>query len=110
MAAMRKPSGVPVKISAANHLRLQEWAAADARSMGEIVNELIERYDRERFWQTAREQLARLKDDPAAWRDYLDEGEELDALAGDGLENEAPYYSAEEERVIIARTRVPGNG
>ena len=110
MTAMRKPAGVPVKISAANHLRLQEWAAADHRPMGEIVNELIERYDRERFWQTAREQLARLKEDPVAWQDYLDEIEELDALAGDGLEDEEPYYSVEEEREIIARARIPRNG
>ena len=110
MTAMRKPAGVPVKISAANHLRLQEWAAADDRPMGEIVNELIERYDRERFWQTAREQLARLKDDPVAWRDYLDEVEEFDVLVGDGLENEAPYYSVEEVREIIARARIPRNG
>ena len=110
VTAMRKAPGVPVKISAANHLRLQEWAAEDNRPMGEIVNELIERYDRERFWQTAREQLAQLKADPVAWQEYLDEIEELDALAGDGLEDEEPYYSPEEEREIIARAGIAGNG
>ncbi len=102
MAAMRNPAGVPVKISASNHAKLQEWSAADKRPMGEIVNDLIERYERERFWQTAREQLARLKEDPVAWQDYLDELAELDALAGDGLEDEEPYYTPEEEREILA--------
>ena len=58
--------------------------------------------DRERFWQTAREQLARLKADPVAWQDYLDELADLDALAGDGLEGEEPYYTADEVRQILA--------
>lgn len=110
MAAMRKPSGVPVKISAANHARLQEWAKNDQRPMGEIVNDLIERYERERFWNLAYEQLARLKSDPLAWQDYMDEIAAFDSLAGDGLEGEDPYYTPEEEREILARAERAANG
>jgi hypothetical protein len=102
MTAMRKPAGVPVKISAANHARLQEWSDKDQRPMGDIVNDLIERHERERFWNQAYDQLARLKADPVAWQDYMDEIATLDALAGDGLEGEEPYYTAEEVREILA--------
>ncbi len=70
MSAMRKPSGVPVKVSLANDTKLQEWANADERPTGDIVNELIERHERERFWNQAYDQLARLKADPVAWQDY----------------------------------------
>jgi len=110
MAAMRKPTAVPVKISSANHARLQEWANTDQRPMGDIVNELIERHDRERFWNQAYEQLARLKSDPAAWQDYMAEIADFDALAGDGLEVEEPYYTPEEEREILAKAGRTANG
>jgi len=99
---MRKRSGVPVKISAANHAKLQDWAANDGRPMGEIVNDLIERHDRERFWNQAYEQLARLKENPVVWQDYMNEVAAFDALAGDELEDEEPYYTPGEEREILA--------
>lgn len=110
MSAMRKPTAVPVKISAANHARLQKWADTDERPMGDIVNELIERHDRERFWNQAYEQLARLKADPVAWQDYMEEIAVFDALAGDGLEGEDPYYTPEEEREILANAGRAANG
>ncbi len=110
MSAMRKPSAVPVKISAANHARLQQWADTDERPMGDIVNELIERHDRERFWTQAYEQLARLKADPVVWQDYMDEIAAFDALAGDGLEGEAPYYTPQEEREILGKAERTANG
>lgn len=105
MPAMRKPSGVSVRISTANHAKLQEWADNDQWSMGEIVNDLIERHDRERFWNQAYEQLTRLKADPVAWKDYMNDVAALDALAGDGLESEEPYYTPEEEREILANAK-----
>lgn len=110
MSAMRKPAGVPVKISAASHAKLQEWSDSDERPMGDIVNELIERHDRERFWNLAYQQLAQLKSDPVAWQDYLDEIAAFDALAGDGLEAEDPYYTPEEEREILANADRTANG
>ncbi|MBA3378679.1 MAG: hypothetical protein H0T93_07330 [Chloroflexia bacterium] len=110
MSAMRKPSGVPVKVSLANHTKLQEWANADERPTGDIVNELIERHERERFWNQAYDQLARLKADPVAWQDYMEEIAGFDALAGDGLEDEDPYYTPEEEREILANAGRAANG
>lgn len=44
--------------------------------------------DRERFWIGVQEDLARLKQNPAAWQDYQDE---------------PPYYTPEEEQAILAQ-------
>jgi hypothetical protein len=54
------------------------------------------------FWERAAATVERLKADPEAWQGYLDEIAEWDALAGDGLENEEPYYTPEEEAEIEA--------
>ncbi|HWK81232.1 MAG TPA: hypothetical protein VNP95_10695 [Thermomicrobiales bacterium] len=58
--------------------------------------------DRERFWIGVQEDLARLKQNPAAWQDYQDELAFLDRSAGDGLQDEPPYYTPEEEQAILA--------
>ena len=54
------------------------------------------------FWDGIEEDLARLRADPVAWKDYQDEIALWDTLAGDGLENEVPYYNPEEEAALAA--------
>jgi len=105
MSAMRKPSGVPVKITAENHAKLQEWAKDEQRPMADIINTLIEKYDREKFWQGVTEDLNRLRADPVAWQDYMDE---MNLLQGGGLTgaaNEEPYFTLDEEEAIRAEAR-----
>jgi len=105
MSAQRKPSSSVVKISSSTHAMLQDISRSEQRPMGEIVNELVMRYEEEQFWTRIREQLARLKADPVAWQDYMDELREWDEMAGDGLEDEDPYYTPEEEREILANAQ-----
>jgi hypothetical protein len=57
---------------------------------------------KEQFWERARISVERLKADPVVWQGYLDEIAEWDSLAGDGLENEEPFYSPEEMAEIEA--------
>ncbi len=66
--------------------------------MTDTAEQRIDAFDRQEFWDLAYEQLARLKPDPVAWQEYLDEIDVFDVLAGDGLEGEEPYYTPEEER------------
>ena len=54
------------------------------------------------FWERARVSVERLKADPEAWQGYLEEIAAWDSLAGDGLENEEPYYTPEEQAEIEA--------
>jgi len=48
--------------------------------VGEIVTRLVDEYEHQRFWQEAKAQLARLKTDPVAWKEYLDEMTEWDQM------------------------------
>jgi hypothetical protein len=107
MTAVRKPSGVPIKITTVDHAKLQVWAREDERPMAAIVNDLIERYERDRFWKGVHEDYERLRADPVAWQDYQDEVALFEGGSMDGLENGEPYYSPEEEEEIrgVARTQ-----
>lgn len=102
MNALRKTPHAVVKISSTSHARLREMATAERRPMGEIVNDLIERYELEQFWKQAHDAVERLRSDPVAWNDYRDEALMLQGRAMDGLEDEPPYYTVEEEEEILA--------
>lgn len=91
-----------VKLKPQTHAKLQAIAREEERPMAELVTFLVDRYERERFWKGVEEDLARLKANPVAWKDYQDEIALWDQLAGDGLQNEESYYTPEEEREILA--------
>ena len=101
MPAASKPSAPVVKLKPGTHARLQEIARGEKRPMGEVIADLLDRYDEERFWAGVRQQIAKLKADPDAWKDYMDETAAWDTLSGDGLEDEERYYSPEEEQEIL---------
>ncbi|HWV35862.1 MAG TPA: hypothetical protein VNZ55_09515 [Thermomicrobiales bacterium] len=110
MAALRKPAATVVKLKPETHAKLQEIAKTTHRPMGEVVSELVERYEREKFWQEANASMERLRADPVAWKAYQDELAIWDQTAGDGLENEEPYYTPEEERDILANAQRSQDG
>ncbi len=110
MAALRKSTATVVKLKPATHAKLQEIAKTTHRPMGEVVSEMVERYEREKFWAEANASMDRLRANPVAWKDYQDEIAIWDQTAGDGLENEEPYYTPEEEREILANAQRAQNG
>jgi hypothetical protein len=71
--------------------------------MGEIITDLVDRYEEERFWKDLHASVERLRADPVAWKDYQDEIRLFEGGSMDGLENEGPYYSPEEEDEIRDR-------
>ncbi len=99
-----------VKIPSQTHAKLQEIARDEHRPMGEIVTELVDRYEREQFWKGVKEDYERLRSDPVAWKEYQDEVAVWDNLAGDGLENEPPYFTPEEEEEIRERAAARATG
>ncbi len=76
-----------VKLKPQTHARLQEISRQEDRPMGEIITYLVDRYERERFWRGAAEDVARIKANPEAWRGYQDESAEWEATLADGLDN-----------------------
>lgn len=91
-----------VRVGSALHTRLRTIAEAERRPIGQVIEDALGQYERQKFWQGVADDFARLKADPAAWQDYQDEVMAWDTSAGDGLENEAPYYTEEEEAEIDA--------
>lgn len=76
---------------------LREWSAEQRKPIGEIIADLVQQQERERFWREMHEDFAQLRADNEAWRDYQDELAVWDATLLDGLEDEEPYYGAAEE-------------
>lgn len=88
---MPRTSTPMVKIKPETHAKLQEMSREDNAPMGEIIGELVDRYERERFWRGAKEDLARLREKPAEYQAYKDEMEKWDSLANESLQNEPPF-------------------
>lgn len=70
---------------------LREWSREQHKPIGEIIADLVQRQEKERFWQELEASLDRLRADPQAWQEYQGEIALWDTTSGDGLENEPPY-------------------
>jgi hypothetical protein len=92
------------------HAKLVALAAEEHRPIGQVIEDAIERYRREKFWKGVNEDLERLRADPEAWNDYQDEIALLEGGSMDGLENEPPYFTPEEEEEIRARAGARAQG
>jgi predicted transcriptional regulator len=86
-----------VRVDDKLHSTLREIAKAERRSIGQVIEDAVERYQKERFWRGVHEDYARLKLDPEAWRDYEDEIKLWDATSSDGLREEPPYEETDKE-------------
>jgi predicted DNA-binding protein len=77
-----------IRISPHAKAALREMAKKEGKPMQTLLDEAIEHYQRERFMEEANAAYARLKSDPEAWREELEERQAWDPTASDGLENE----------------------
>jgi predicted DNA-binding protein len=77
-----------IRISPHAKAALREMAKKEGKPMQTLLDEAIEHYQRERFMEEANAAYARLKSDPEAWREELEERLAWDLTASDGLENE----------------------
>ena len=49
---------------------LRKLSETEQRPIGQIVTDLVERYQEEKFWQAMHDGFAALRQDPAAWQFY----------------------------------------
>ena len=77
-----------IRVPAATHARLRQLAADEARSMGQVIDALLDDYEKRMFFARLTEDFARLRADPAAWADYEAEQTAWEATLGDGLEDD----------------------
>jgi hypothetical protein len=59
----------------------------DHRSNLQPFKEVLDLTDKDKFWQTMHDGFARLRSDPVAWVEYLDEAALRESTACDGLED-----------------------
>ena len=110
MSALRKPPGPVVKLNPQTHAKLLQFSKDENRPMGEIVADLVRRYERERFWKGVEADYQHLRANQPAWNEYQSDLAVWDSLAGDGLDKEPPYFTPEEERRIRERAAARTQG
>lgn len=86
-----------VRVEKTLHAKLKELAEAEHRPISHVIAEAVDRYEREKFWAEMHKSFARLRADPAAWHEYQDEAAMWDSMSGDGLADEPPYFTEDEE-------------
>ncbi len=96
-----------VRVEPKLHATLRALAKDEQRSISQVIADAVDRYQKENFWTAMHEGFARLRADPAAWREYQDEAALWDSASGDGLEDEEPYFTAEEARDEVAASTTP---
>jgi hypothetical protein len=110
MEATNKPKRPLIEVVPDTYGRLQRLSRELDRSVGEIVTDLLDRYERDEFWHEVNESVNRLREDPVAWKDYKDEIALLEGGSMDGLEQEDPWFTPEEEEEIRAEAARSRNG
>ena len=102
MVKNRREAPAVIKVQPGTHATLQEISRDENRPMGEIISDLVEKYERTRFWQKAAEDLARSRvetgEEISESADFI----QLDGLANEGLWNEPDFFTPEEEEEIRA--------
>jgi hypothetical protein len=90
-----------VRIDEHTYAKLRERAQQQHKPIGQIVSELVEAQETERFWREMREDCERLRTDSDGWSAYQAEVTLFEGGSMDGLEQEDSYYTPEEEAEIV---------
>jgi predicted transcriptional regulator len=75
-----------IRISNSTKEIIEEIAAREGRSRSAVLSDAVERYRRERFFESLNDGYTRLKADEKAWKDELRERELWESTSGDALE------------------------
>lgn len=96
-----------VRVEPKVHATLRALSAAEQRPIGEVIEDAVDRYQKEKFWSAMHEGFAKLRADPVAWTAYQEEAALWDEVSNDGLEDEEPYFTVEEATDEVAATTPP---
>jgi len=89
-----------VRVDDKLHATLRELAAAEHRPIGQVIEDAVARYKRDKFWLDVEASVERLRADSAAWKSYRDEVAFFEGGSMDGLDDEDPYFSPEQVESI----------
>jgi hypothetical protein len=78
---------VTIRVDQQTRNKLVELADKEQTTLGAVVREALDSYERDRFFAQVREDLIRLRSNPEEWNDYMAEFESMDGTLMDGLED-----------------------
>jgi predicted transcriptional regulator len=84
-ASLENPN---IRISRHSKATLRDLAKRAKKSMQAVLDEAIEQYRRDKFFEELNSSYTRLQQDRDAWKQELAERQEWDATLADGLEDE----------------------
>jgi hypothetical protein len=76
-----------IDISETAHQTLQDLSKQTGQPLNEILDKAVEDFRRKQFLEEANRAYARLKNNPQAWAEELEERRAWDVTLGDGLED-----------------------
>jgi len=82
---------VTVRIAEETHQILREVSQSRGVPITELLTEAAEQLRRQEFWRQFNEAYARLRADPEAWAEELEERRLWDTTLMDGLEDDPPW-------------------
>ena len=77
-----------IRVPSSTHARLQDLARGQDRTIGAVIETLLDDYERRRFFVGLGEDFERLRADSAAWSDYQAEVAAWDSALREGLAND----------------------
>ena len=88
-----------VRIRPETHRKLSALARQMETTLPEVLDKAISEFERRQFLEECNAAFARLRADPVAWEEELDERREWDCTVMDGLRDDPPYPWDEHERL-----------
>ena len=79
---------VTMRVDKETHRTLKEIAGARGIPMTELLNEVVKQMRKDEIIRQGNEDYARLRQDPKAWAEVLEERREWDCTLLDGLEDD----------------------
>ncbi len=85
-----------MRIEESTLARLKVIARDEQKSVGKVLTDLVDEYEKDRFWRQAREDFARVRADPEAWQEYLDEAAAWQRASASAMPDDSIQDSVEE--------------
>lgn len=95
-------SSSSIRVEEETLAKLRVLSKDEKRPIGQIVTDLVKKYERDKFWKEMHEGFTRLRANPIAWKEYQDEALLWQGGTAVALRDEDPYYTPEEEEEINA--------
>lgn len=90
-----------VRISSEGHTSLKKLSKQFNKSIPQILDLLIKKYETELFFTELNESIVKAKENKEAWKQFKEEQKVLEGTLNDGLDDEDAYYTEEELKEIL---------